>query len=158
MRHLANLKAKDIMQKLKSVNEDTSIKQVITVFEDDKTNAIAVINKKGKFVGDIHQHDLLKLLVDPKDVSWDEVTGLFGRHVDFGYFATTAKDLMHRHELTITPETTIRVVVGLMFKHGIDALPVLKNKKFVGMITELEILERIMLENKKKITTGKKKK
>jgi len=157
MRHLANLKAKDVMRKLKSVEEDTSIKQVITLFENNKTNAIAVINKKGKFVGDIHQHDLLKLLVDPKDVSWDEVTGLFGRHVDFGYFAKTAKDMMHRHELTITPETTLRVAVGLMFKHGIDALPVIKNKKFVGMVTELEILDRIMLENKKKTKTRKKK-
>jgi predicted transcriptional regulator len=111
------------------------------------------MDSKGNFSGDIHQHDLLKLLIDPKDVSWNEVTGLFGRIVDMGYFAESAKDLMHRHEITVSPETTIRKTVSLMFKHNLDAIPVLKSGKFVGMITELEILDEIFKHNKK----GKKK-
>lgn len=150
MHHIAKLKVKDLMRKLKSVKEDTKIKEIIKVFEKDDTDAIAVVGKNNKFMGDIHQHDLLKLLIDPKDVSWSEVTGLFGRIVDMGYFAETAKDLMHRHELTVKPETTIRDVVSLMFKHNIDALPVVKNDKLIGMITELEILDKIIKENKKR--------
>jgi len=71
MRHIAKLKVKDLMQKLKSVEEDTKIPEVIKVFEKDDTDAIAVVSKEGEFIGDIHQHDLLKLLIDPKDVSWD---------------------------------------------------------------------------------------
>jgi acetoin utilization protein AcuB len=155
MQHIAKLKVKDLMRKLESVHADAKISDVITVFEDDSTDAIAVTDKNGDFVGDIHQQDLLKLLIDPKDVSWNEVTGLFGRIVDMGYFAETAKDLMHRHEITVTPETTIRSVVSLMFKHNIDAIPVLKSSKLVGMITEFEILDEIFKHNKKR---GKNKK
>jgi len=69
-----------------------------------------------------------------------------------GYFAESAKDLMHRHEITVTPDTSIREVVSIMFKHNVDALPVLdKSAKLVGMITELEILDAIIKNNKKKV-------
>jgi len=150
MRHIANLKVKNLMRKLKSVHQDTKIKEIIKIFENSKTDAIAVVDDKNNFIGDIHQHDLLKLLIDPNDLSWDEVTGLFGRYVDMGYFANTAKDLMHRHELTVKPETSIHEAVSLMFKHNVDALPVVKNKALVGMITEFEILDKIFKENKKR--------
>ncbi len=150
MRHIANLTVKDLMRKLKTVKVTAKIPEVIKVFDNAKTDAVAVVGKNNKFLGDIHQHDLLKLLIDPNDLSWDEVTGIFGRYVDMGYFAETAKDLMHRHELTVTPETTIRKVVSLMFKHNVDALPVVKNKKLVGMITELEILDKIIKDKRRK--------
>jgi|ETN02SMinimDraft_4_1059925.scaffolds.fasta_scaffold190025_1 acetoin utilization protein AcuB len=149
MRHIANLQVKNIMRNFKTVKETAKISEVIKTFNSSKTDAVAVVNSKGKFVGDIHQHDLLKLLIDPKDISWDEVTGVFGRIVDMGYFAETAKDLMHRHELTVTPETSVREVVSLMFKHNIDALPVLKGEKIVGMITEMELLNKILKGGKK---------
>ncbi|MFH1450572.1 MAG: CBS domain-containing protein [archaeon] len=159
MRHIGNILVKELMRKPITVTESTKIRELIKIFEDAKTDAVAVVDKNGKFIGDIHQHDLLKLLIDPKDASWDEVTGLFGRVVDMGYFAETAKDLMHKHELTVTPDTTIRKAVSLMFKHNVDALPVVdtvndgtifsKAGKLIGIITELEILERIIKDNRK---------
>lgn len=160
MRHIANLKVKDLMRKLKTVHESTKISELIRVFEDDNTDAVAVVDSKGSFIGDIHQQDLLKLLLDPKDASWEEVTGIFGREVDLGYFAETARDLMHKHEIEVTPETTVREVVSLMFKHNLDVLPVVskeskgtifsKEGKYIGMVTEMEILDKMFEHNRKR--------
>lgn len=150
MRQIGDLKVKDVMRKVKSVHPDTKIKELIKTFEKEEVNALAVIDENGNFLGDVHKHDLLKLIVSPKDVSWDEVTGIFGRQVDMGYFAESVKDLMHKHELTVEPDEMVQNAVSIMFKHDLDVIAVTENEKVVGMITELEILEQIYKLNKKR--------
>ena len=148
MDKIRNLKAKDIMRDIKSVTPQTSIEKLISVFEKEKVDSLAVVNKRGKFKGDIHKRDLLKLLVGPEDLSWDEVVGPFGRIVDMGYFAKNVKDLMRAHEISVSPSERLKEVIKLMFRHGLEVVPVVEKGKLIGMITELEILEQIY-KNKK---------
>jgi len=149
MRHILNYIVRDVMRKIKSVHPDTPIKNLVSTFEKEKVDALAVIDAKGKFLGDVHKHDLLKLIVDPKDVSWDEVTGVFGRHVDMGYFAESVRDLMHEHEISVSPDDKVRTVIKYMFRHGLDVIAVVEGGNVVGMITELEILDEIYKSNKR---------
>lgn len=157
MDKVKKLKVKDVMVDFKTVSPSMPINELIEVFEDEKTDAVAVVNEKNKFIGEIHQRDLLKLLVDPRDISWDEVVGPFGRILDIGYFASTVKDLMKTHEITVSQEDKIEDVVNLMFRHGLRIVPVVENEELIGMVTELEILEHLY-KHKKLFKKGKKKK
>ncbi|MFO7872199.1 MAG: CBS domain-containing protein [Candidatus Undinarchaeales archaeon] len=154
MEKVRKLKVKDVMRDVKSVKSNTSITKLIAAFEKEKSDAVAVVDEKGDFIGDVHKRDLLKLLVDPQDISWDEVVGPFGRILDVGYFASTVKDLMRTHEITVSPEDKVEDVVRLMFRHGLEVVPVVEEEDFVGMITELEILEHIY-KHKKSFKRGK---
>lgn len=150
MQKIAGLLVKDVMRDIKSVTPSTKIKKLISIFEKEEVNALAVVDKKGKFLGDVHEHDLLKLIVGKEDVSWEEVAGPFGRILDMGYFAETAKDLMHRHEISVKPDDTVKLVVRLMFRNNIDVIAVVENKKIVGMITEMDILDQVYKKNRRK--------
>ncbi|MFP3909799.1 MAG: CBS domain-containing protein [Halobacteriota archaeon] len=45
------------------------------------------------------------------------------------------KDIMTAHPVTVIPETVVREVIDLMFKHRHLGYPVVKDEKLVGMIT-----------------------
>lgn len=143
MKKIRKLKVKDVMRDVKSVKAATSISKLISIFEKEDSDAIVVVDEKGDFVGDVHKRDLLKLLVDPQDISWEEVVGPFGRNLDVAYFASKVKDLMRTHEITVSPENKVEDIVRLMFRHGLEVVPVVENGDFVGMVTELELLENI---------------
>ena len=149
MQKIANLIVRDIMREVKSIRPSTKIKKLISTFEKEEVDVLAVIDDKGKFLGDIHERDLLKLLVSKDDISWEEVTGPFGRIMDMAYFAETAKDLMHRHDITVGPEEKVSQVVKLMFRSNVDVVAVVEYGKVVGMVTELDILDRIYKRRKR---------
>ncbi|MFZ2490502.1 MAG: CBS domain-containing protein [Thermoanaerobaculia bacterium] len=52
-------------------------------------------------------------------------------------------DVMERHCVTITPESTIVQAANKMRGHKIGCLPVVENEKLVGIITTTDLLEQI---------------
>ena len=49
-------------------------------------------------------------------------------------------DLMIKDPITVDPDDDIEIAAQLIYKHKIGGMPVLKNKKVVGIITESDIL------------------
>jgi predicted transcriptional regulator len=54
-----------------------------------------------------------------------------------------AMDVMNRKVITTTPEENVQHVIKIMNKYGISQLPVLEEKKPVGLITESGILDKM---------------
>jgi predicted transcriptional regulator len=150
MQHIGELQVKEVMDKVTAVHPSASIKEIVTAFEKCKLGTIAVINDKGKFLGDIHERDLIKLVVDPSKISIDLIAGVFGRIVDMDYFARNAKDLMRRHEIKVKPTDKVKDAVLLMFRHELTAIPVVEDKKVVGIITEMTILDKIYKHHRRR--------
>ena len=50
------------------------------------------------------------------------------------------KDIMKRDLVTITPETTTLEAIELMSQNRLPVLPVVKNEKLVGVITEADFM------------------
>lgn len=48
----------------------------------------------------------------------------------------TVRHLMEKNPVSVEPESTIRNALEVMKKHKVDCLPVVKNEKLVGLITE----------------------
>ncbi len=56
------------------------------------------------------------------------------------------KDFMTANPITVTPNTTIGAAANLMWKHKISGLPVVNSdRKLVGIITESDIFEMVVL-------------
>jgi len=87
-----------------------------TPIEDDKGKLIGLISARKLLRYFCHQHKL-----DIKDNK-------------------TVKDLMIEDPLTIDPESSIIKAMEIMKKNRIGCLPVVKNKKLVGIITEENFL------------------
>ena len=56
----------------------------------------------------------------------------------------TVEEVMSHNVLTVRPETPLLVAVALLRRHRIGALPVIKNKSLVGIITRSDILEFVL--------------
>lgn len=54
------------------------------------------------------------------------------------------KDIMQKDVVYVSPKTPLKEVAKLIFGHGINGLPVCRNKKLVGMITEKDILSQFL--------------
>ena len=52
----------------------------------------------------------------------------------------TLSDLMIKDPITVTPDDDIEIAAQLIYKHKIGGMPVVKNRKPVGIITESDIL------------------
>ncbi|MEM3374743.1 MAG: CBS domain-containing protein [Candidatus Woesearchaeota archaeon] len=59
----------------------------------------------------------------------------------------TAKDIMHRKIYSIKTTDSLKEAIDKMKKHNISQMPVIKNKKVVGYISESLILNAIMKNN-----------
>ena len=53
-----------------------------------------------------------------------------------------ARDIMTSQVITAGPDTAVRHIAALLFKHRISALPVLENGKLVGIVSEADLLHR----------------
>ena len=145
---LKNIKVKDVMKKkFLIIKENEPISSVLKKFRDG-IDILTIVDKQGKFLGEIHEIDLLKLAINPKDVNEEDIIS-FGFGVDFGWFAKKAGDIMNRHELTIEPDTSIEKAAILMLKEDIMSLPVMENDKIIGIITENEILKELIKKRRR---------
>jgi acetoin utilization protein AcuB len=56
----------------------------------------------------------------------------------------TVEEVMTHNVFTVTPETPLRAAVALLRHHRIGALPVVKKKTLVGIITRSDILDFVL--------------
>ncbi|TAE52540.1 MAG: CBS domain-containing protein [Bacteroidetes bacterium] len=139
--HEWELASRDIMQYEPSalMVEEFMSSDIITVREDDildlpanlmdwrKIRHIAVEDAGGKLVGLITSRMLMRYMVNHPESRSKSVI-------------PTVKDVMKPNPITVEPEDSIVKAIEIMRSNQIGCLPVLKNGKLVGMITEAEFL------------------
>ncbi|MEW6593002.1 MAG: CBS domain-containing protein [Candidatus Hadarchaeota archaeon] len=55
----------------------------------------------------------------------------------------TAEDIMHSDIITVAPESDAAEAAGLMLRHGISGLPVVKKEKLEGILTKTDLVKEI---------------
>ncbi len=114
--------------------EDVMVKEVITIDDESSTKEAAeVMNKfeigcliavhKGKAVGIVTERDLLKRVVsEARDAN-----------------KTKVKDIMTSPLVVVEPQMELEEAVKMMFQMKIKKLPVVDEKRLVGLVTLTDI-------------------
>lgn len=113
-----------------TAKEDDILQLVINFMVWRNVRYIAVENNKHELVGLVASRILVKLLSD----GWNE--------------DLVVKDIMVKNIVTVTPSTTTAEAIKIMASKNIGCLPVLSNKKLVGMLTEREIVQATNITGK----------
>jgi acetoin utilization protein AcuB len=120
-----------------TIDVDTSLADAHTYMEEQKVRHLPVIDKTGKLVGLITEGDLLK--AGPSSVTslsvW-EIRSLLDR--------ITIKNVMVHDVITTTEDIPIEDAAHLMLDHKISCLPVVREGRLVGIITETDIFRTFM--------------
>jgi len=148
------MKVKDVMTtKLITVNPETPVKQIAELMLKHKIGGVPVVEGE-RLVGIITEEDLImknvKLhfptyiqLLDA--VIYLESLKKYEEELRKAIGAT-ARDVMTRDPITISPEATLEEAATLMVERGISRLPVVESEKLVGIITKRDILKSISRE------------
>lgn len=144
---------KDIMTKeVISVKKDATIQQIAKILTENKISGVPVIDEDEQLIGIVTKKDLLYKDVEPRFPSYVEVLGgiIF---VDGlrqyeeelkKLVANTAGDIMTKDVATISEDVDVKKVAEIMVERGVNRLPVLKNKKIVGIVSRGDIVKSLM--------------
>jgi CBS domain-containing protein len=117
------VKVKEIMKKyVVTADPDISISNAAKIMTNNRIGSVVLV-KSEKPVGIVTSEDITTVVargMDPKKVR--------------------ARDLKKRRFIYASPEDEILKVTRKMVKNGVKRLPIIKNKKLVGMVSDKEIL------------------
>ncbi len=105
-----------------TITGDLTVKQALEVIERRNVHHLPVVNDRGLVVGIITERDLLR-------AKGNEVV----------------ESLMERRVITVTEYTPLENAARIMADHKIGSLPVMRDGKLVGIITQTDLF-KVFLE------------
>jgi len=121
-----------------TVRPETAMPDALDLMRKEHIRRLPVVNKRGELVGIVTEADLLK-------ASPSEATSLSIYEVTYLLSKLTIDRIMTRKVITITEDTPLEEAARIMADNAIGALPVMRGKEVVGIITETNLF-RIFLE------------
>lgn len=136
---------KKIMNK-KFIHVDRKMKleELIALMKKNPSSEYLVVDKRGKFLGDIDQRDFLQLAIDPDRMSERDIIGALGTRITEGVFSDKVEDIMTTHELTVGPGEPVEDLVVRMWNDNVRAVPVVSEGKIIGVVSENQIVKKVI--------------
>jgi acetoin utilization protein AcuB len=117
-----------------TVNEDSSFEDAMHMLREKKIRRLPVVNKNGRLVGIVADKDLFSASPSP-------ATSLSVFEVHYLLSKMKMKNLMTKRLITVGEDCPLEEAARIMVDHKIGSLPVLKENKMVGIITETDIFK-----------------
>lgn len=136
-----------------TVSEDCSLEEAAKTMLENHIGGLPVVGDQGELSGIVTESDFV---AKEKGVPFSiyRFPQMFGEwmpseHVERIYEAArrrAVRDIMSRDVVTVTEVDTLETVLEKMLKCGLHRLPVVREKKPVGMVTRHDLL-RLMLKH-----------
>jgi CBS domain-containing protein len=145
------MKVQEIMKKeVVAIKKGTPYREVAETLVKNKISGAPVVDEKGDIVGVVSEKDLFRAVYpDYKDFYETPAA-----HLDFEELEREAKkagdkkveDFMSKRLITADPDTPVLKIGALMIATGIHRVPVVKDKKVIGMVSRRDIYRAILKE------------
>ncbi len=120
------------------VHPDTSFEEALQLLREKKIRRLPVVDKSGNLVGIVVEKDLLYASPSP-------ATSLSIFEVHYLLAKLQIKDVMTKRVITVGEDCPMEEAARIMVEHKIGSLPILRDKKVVGIITETDVF-KVMTE------------
>jgi acetoin utilization protein AcuB len=92
-------------------------------------------------------NDVLVGIVTDRDLRDAYPTSMMidrGKEIDAFADTVTVEEIMSHDVFTVRPDTPLKKAVGLLRRHRIGSLPVVKDRNLVGIITRSDVLDFVL--------------
>jgi acetoin utilization protein AcuB len=120
-----------------TISPEESLSDAHKYMLDQKVRHLPVVKSDDKMIGLITEDDLLK--AEPSSA-----TSLNVWEIHYLLMEVKVKAVMVKNVITTTEDTPIEEAAHLMLDHKIGCLPVMRDDKLVGIITESDIFRTFM--------------
>jgi acetoin utilization protein AcuB len=121
-----------------TIHPETPIDEALKLMRDSKVRRLPVVDKRGKLVGIVAEKDLLYVSPSP-------ATSLSVYELHYLISRIKVQDVMAKDVITATEYTPLEEAARIMADNKIGSLPVMRDGKLVGIITETDLF-KIFLE------------
>ena len=121
-----------------TVTPDTSVSEALNVMRQAQVRRMPVLDKHGHLVGIVAEKDLLYASPSP-------ATSLNVYEIGYLLSKLKVKEIMAKDVVTITEDAPLEEGARVMVDNNVGALPVMRGKELVGIITETDIF-KVLLE------------
>ncbi|MCK4452373.1 MAG: CBS domain-containing protein [Anaerolineae bacterium] len=121
-----------------TIAEDAPINEAMKLMRAEKVRRLPVLNKKGELVGIVSEKDLLYVSPSP-------ATSLSIYELHYLISKITVGEIMTTEVITVSEHTPLEEAARIMADNKIGGLPVMRDGKLVGIITESDLF-KIFLE------------
>ncbi len=122
-------------RKVVSISADDTLRIVREIMEGGSVRHLPVV-RRGDLIGVVSQRDLLK-------ASLSNVMGLPAEEQSLFLEGVSITEVMSAPPTTIEADASIQEAAKLMADRKIGCLPVMEKDKFVGIVTETDVLRYI---------------
>ncbi|WP_298004258.1 CBS and ACT domain-containing protein [Anaerolinea sp.] len=121
-----------------TITPDVPVQEALARMRNDKVRRYPVVDKRGKLIGIVTDSDLM-------NASPSEATTLSVWEINYLLSRITVERVMTRNPITVSEDTTVEEAARIMADNKIGGLPVLRDNRLVGIITETDLF-KIFLE------------
>ena len=117
-----------------TVRWDAPLIEAVRLMKEGRIRHLPVLDGGRRLVGIVTDRDLRQVVLDPR------LQERFGAGLADALEGLTVRDIMTWAVITVRPETEIRDAARLLHQRKIGALPVVKNGRLVGILTETDVI------------------
>jgi acetoin utilization protein AcuB len=121
-------------KKVSSVTANGNIAEAIKIMREKKIKHLPVVDDSHKVVGILSDRDI-------KEYTPSKVSSFDVHELNYILFTTKVRQIMVKKVLTAAPGMPIEEAAMVMFDHNIGCLPVVENKKLVGIISDRDLFK-----------------
>ncbi len=142
--------AKDVMSDgVMSISADATLLEAIELLVNNRVSGMPVVDEEGVMVGILSEADLIGRVDLDARLAEPELTGQLSDTpvADPAYARTQFRrvvDVMTRTVVTADENASLAEVAGLMLKHGIKRVPVLRDSTIVGIVSRINLLQALV--------------
>jgi CBS domain-containing protein len=152
------MRASDIMvSNVVTVRPDQTVQEVAEILLNRHISGVPVLNAAGELVGIVSEGDLmrhadagtqhrrswwLRLLMGREGLAYDYIK----EH------ARKVEDVMTRDVITASPDTTVSEIAELLERNRIKRVPIVKDRKVVGIVSRANLLHALAAMRKQVAT------
>lgn len=147
------IRASDIMEtNIICINPETEITRAVEMLLNNHINGVPVVDAQDELVGILCQSDLIfqqkELPIPPIFTILDGIIPLTSSKKLEEEFqkisATLVKDAMVTDVTSVSPDTPVSEIASLMVEKHFHTIPVVKDKKLVGVIGKEDVLKTMI--------------
>jgi acetoin utilization protein AcuB len=120
------------------VHPETSFQEALQLLREKKIRRLPVVDKHGDLVGIVVEKDLLYASPSP-------ATSLNVYEAHYLLSKLAIQDVMTKRVITVRDDCPLEEAARIMIDHKIGSLPIVHDKKIVGIITETDVF-KVMAE------------
>jgi acetoin utilization protein AcuB len=110
------------------------VSEAARLMREARVRHLPVLDGGNRLVGIVTDRDLRQVILDPR------LQEQLGAQLADVLESLTVRDIMTWAVITVRPETAIRDAARLLHQRKIGALPVVKNGRLVGILTETDVI------------------